>query len=341
MHNDITVYEETQNSPLLVFDLQILIKVFKARLKTLIIISLIAMAITAMWALFRIGPIWKASCYVIRAPKNMSTPIDMPYLYQSYDINTVMETMRTRDVLSDVIQKLELKTTPEELYRQVDVQRGNRSNILRFSVRWGDAQTAAIIANTTAESFIYNNTKLQNSATLKIYNYYLEQQMQYLNQIDDLTLQFEAHRAKYGVISIPHETQAKFDQLKELELKMIENGLKVSEMDSKIAEMNEKLGNLPDEVVMSWTYTQTDERRLLALEKELESLQARYTNDNPKVLKVLTEIAELRKTIAKAQRDLPETVIYCPSGLYDTYHIDKVRYEAELEGALEKNKDFR
>ena len=61
---------------------------------------------------------------------------------------------------------------------------------------------------------------------------------------------------------------------------------------------------------MSWTYTQTDERRLLALEKELESLQARYTNDNPKVLKVLTEIAELRKSIAKAHRDLPDSVIY-------------------------------
>jgi hypothetical protein len=97
------------------------------------------------------------------------------------------------------------------------------------------------LANTTAESFIYNNTKLQNSATLKIYNYYLEQQKSRLATIDDLTLQYEAHRAQYGVISIPHETETRFDQLKEVELKMIENNLMITEMDSKIEEMQSKL----------------------------------------------------------------------------------------------------
>lgn len=341
MNSETPFFEEKEHKPLFVFDLNMLIRVYSKRFKRLLIITAIAMALAALWTLFRVGPVWKASCYIIRAPKNMTTPVDMPYLYQSYDINTVLETVRTRDVLSDVIERLQLKITPEELYKRVTVQRGNRSNILRFTVSWGDAQTAAIIANTTAESFIFNNTKLQNSAALKIYNYYLEQQKSRLALIDDLTLQFEAHRAKHGIISIPHETQTKFDQLKELEIKMIENSLKVREMDSKIAEMDEKIAKLPDEVVMSWTYTDTDERRILALEKELEALTSRYTNDNPKVRKVLTELNELKAQMKKKTRDLPETIIWGPSGLSDAYNIDKVRYQAEREGALEKNKEFR
>ncbi|MCD8479060.1 MAG: Wzz/FepE/Etk N-terminal domain-containing protein, partial [Candidatus Cloacimonetes bacterium] len=237
MQSENNLPEEKHSIPFLVFDVHILAKVLIKRLKPLVVITIIAMIAAAIWATFRITPTWKANCYVIRAPKNMSTPVEMPYLYQTFDINTILETVRTRDVLLDVIEKLELNLSPESLFRNIEVQRGNRSNVLRFSASWDDADMAATIANATAESFIFNNNKLQNSATLKIYNYYLEQQRIRLIAIEDITRQYEAHRAQYGVISIPHETQTRFDQLKEVELKMIDNSLKITEMNSKIAEM--------------------------------------------------------------------------------------------------------
>ncbi|HRX77294.1 MAG TPA: GNVR domain-containing protein, partial [Candidatus Cloacimonadota bacterium] len=163
-----------------------------------------------------------------------------------------------------------------------------------------------------------------------------------LATIDDLTLQYEAHRAQYGVISIPHETETRFDQLKEVELKMIENNLMITEMDSKIEEMQSKLEAVPEEVIMTWTYTQTDERKLLALEKDLELLLSRYTRDNPKVIKVQTEIDELRKLMQQPdKRDLPEAVTWGPSGLSDAYNIDKARFEAEREASLKKNVEFQ
>lgn len=342
MLNDNTAFEESHSNPLIVVDVHVLVKVLIKRLKPLLVITFIAMLLAALWTAFRVSPLWKASCYVIRAPKNMSTPVDMPYLYQTFDINTILETVRTRDVLSDVITRLELNLSPEQLFRQIEVQRGNRSNVLRFSASWTDPDMAAKLANTTAESFIYNNTKLQNSATLKIYNYYLEQQKSRLATIDGLTLQYEAHRAQYGVISIPHETETRFDQLKEVELKMIENNLMITEMDSKIEEMQSKLDAVPEEVIMTWTYTQTDERKLLALEKDLELLLSRYTRDNPKVIKVQTEIDELRKLMQQPdKRDLPEAVTWGPSGLSDAYNIDKARFEAEREASLKKNVEFQ
>lgn len=342
MQSENNLPEEKHSIPFLVFDVHILAKVLIKRLKPLVVITIIAMIAAAIWATFRITPTWKANCYVIRAPKNMSTPVEMPYLYQTFDINTILETVRTRDVLLDVIEKLELNLSPESLFRNIEVQRGNRSNVLRFSASWDDADMAATIANATAESFIFNNNKLQNSATLKIYNYYLEQQRIRLIAIEDITRQYEAHRAQYGVISIPHETQTRFDQLKEVELKMIDNSLKITEMNSKIAEMQDKLDAVPDEVIMTWTFTQTDQRRLLALEKDMELLLSRYTKNNPKVVKVQTEIDELRKLMENAdKRDLPEAVTWGPSGLLDAYNIDKARFEAEREAAIKKNEEFQ
>jgi len=339
--SDPTIHEDMQHKPLFVIDLRILTKVLVKKFKLLVLITFIAMLITAAWTFFNVSPSWKANCYVIRAPKNMSTPAEMPYLYQSFDINTVLETVRTRDVLSDVIKKLELSLTPEELFRHIDVQRGNRSHVLRFSASWNDPDIAATIANATAESFILNNNRLQNSATLNIYNYYLEQQKIRLANIDNLSHQFEAHRAKYGVISIPHETTNKFDQLREIELEMVKNSLLITEMDSKIAEMESKIEKAPEEVVMTWTFTQTDKQRLLDLEKELELLLSRYTPENPKVMKIQSEIDELRALMERSQRDIPQMVTWGPNAMIEYYTVDKSRYEAEREGAFEKNEQFQ
>lgn len=343
MLNDMNPLEEanTQGSPAIIVDPRIILRVYLSKLKYILLITLIALILAVAWVKVKVVPSWKANCYIIRAPKNMSTPVDMPYLYQTFDINTILETVRTRDVLNDVIQQLELKISTEQLFRRIDVQRGNRSNVLRFSVAWNDAEMAAIVANTTAESFISNNTKLLNSATTKIHEYYMDQQRQRIANIRDLEEQYEQFRAEYGVISIPHETQTKFDQLKEIEIKMIENSLRISDMDSKIGEMQDKLAAVPPEVIQTWTYTATDEKKLLALEKDLELLRSRYTDENPKVRKIISEITELKKAMATNNRDLPEAVTWGPSGLTDVYTVDKARFEAERRGAIRMNEEFQ
>ncbi len=336
---------ETSDSPEssgLKLDRQILSIVYKKRLKYIIVFTLISMIIAGVWAKVRITPTWKANCFVIRAPKNMSTPANMPYLYQTFDLNTVLETVRTRDVLVDVINKLRLRLTPEDLFKAIEVQRGNRSNVLKFSVVWNDRELAAQIANVTAESFINNNTKLQNSATLSIYNYYLQQQKDRIKLTHDLEQQYEQFRGQYGIISIPNESQTKFDQLKAIELKMIDNSLRITEMDTKVAELNKQITATPAEVIRSWTFTETDEKKLIQLRKELEILKTKYTDDNPKVLKIKKEIQDITTNSQKqTDRKVPESITWGPSGLIETYTIDKTRYEAEKKANLEMNQEYQ
>ena len=81
MLSDPTIHEDMQHKPLFVIDLRILTKVLVKKFKLLVLITFIAMLITAAWTFFNVSPSWKANCYVIRAPKNMSTPAEMPYLY--------------------------------------------------------------------------------------------------------------------------------------------------------------------------------------------------------------------------------------------------------------------
>ncbi|MDD4232711.1 MAG: hypothetical protein PHU48_08690, partial [Candidatus Cloacimonetes bacterium] len=195
MLNDMNIIDERKSevTPTMVVDSHILLKVYLNKLKLILLVTLAALIIAVIFVKIKVVPSWKANCYIIRAPKNMSTPVEMPYLYQTFDINTILETVRTRDVLTDVIQKLELDISPEQLFRQIEVQRGNRSNVLRFSVSWNDAEISAKVANATAEAFISNNTKLLNSATMKIHDYYLEQRHMRIMNIQDLEEQYEQY----------------------------------------------------------------------------------------------------------------------------------------------------
>lgn len=343
MNNQFAYFEdrEEQGSPSFIIDFGVLARAYFRKLKYVVLITLITVILTALWLVFGISRSWKADCYVIRAPKNVTFPIDMPYLYQSFDINTILETVRTRDVMLGVIQTLNLDVTPEQLLGHIEVQRGNRSNVLKFTAKWSNAEDAAVIANTAAESFITNNVKLLNSATAKIHDYYLSQQKARLQTILELEDQYAQHRAQHGVVSIPLETQIRFEQLRDLEFRMIENQVRIKDLESKIEEMDEKLAQVPKEVIHTWTYTQTDEKKLLILERELESLKARFTDENPKVKKVQTEINELRKTISNSERDIPEHVTWGPSGLSEAYTIDRTRLEAEKKGAIKMNQDYQ
>lgn len=323
------------------FDRRIIWQVYKKKLLYIVIISFVVMAIAGIWLKVNASPSWKAHCYMVKAPKNISTPVEMPYLYQSFDVNTVLETVKIREVLAEVVNRLNLKVTPEQLFSHVEVQRGNRSAVFRFSATWPDKEMAANIANATAEAFIANSNKMMNSATQKVHDYYVGERTSRLDLIADLEDQFAQNRQDYGIISIPHETQVKFDQLEEIEIRMIANRLRETEMATKIAEMDEKLADVPLETMHNWTFTRTDETRLLELERELELLRTRYTEENPKVIKVKEDIEDLREQIENQTRNLPEATTWGPSGLLDVYTIDRTRFEADRQASRKLDREYQ
>jgi len=112
-------------------------------------------------------------------------------------------------------------------------------------------------------------------------------------------------------------------------------------MDTKMEEMDDKLSKVPPEAIRSWTYTETDNRKLLQLEKELEILKTKYTEENPKVQKVKKEIADLKKLASKTERDLPDAVTWGPSGLIEIYTVDRARHEAEKKASQILNEEYQ
>ncbi|MDP8231304.1 MAG: Wzz/FepE/Etk N-terminal domain-containing protein [Candidatus Zophobacter franzmannii] len=332
---------ESQSSRF-VLDKRVLITSFFKNFKLIVITTLAVMFVAAIFSLIFVKPIWKANCYLIRYSKNMATPNDLPYLYQTFDINTILETMKTRDVMLGAIDELNLSMSPEALSRATTPKRGGRSNILIYSVEYNHPDSAAIIANTLAKSFINNTTKLQNSSVSKIYDYYHTQRKSTKNKIDSLEIEMEKFRTRYGIIDIETETSAKFQQLNHIELEQTKNRLNMTELKTKIDDLDNVISDVPEEIMIGWVYNGSEELKLLQLKKELDVLLTRYTDENPKVKKTLFEIEELQKRIIKGKKypEIPDETSWGPNNMLQSYEADITRYQGELSASTQLQEDY-
>ena len=327
--------EQDDRSPL-VIDKRVLLISFKSKIKWIAIITLSFMLLVSIIVSIKVKPLWKASCRVIRMQKNISTPTDMPYLYNSFDINTILETARSRPIILAIMDKLEMEGyKPEEVGRMIEVQRGYRSNVLNFSVTDTDVYRAVEMANVLGQTFIEKSTEMQNASADSVYSYYSSERDKSIAKISELEKNILAFQKEHDVISIDSERDQLYEKLKLVEVRKIETLIKIDEMRVKITDLEKKMAQLPQEVMMTWTFTNTDEKKLILLKKELELLLTRYTPINPKVQNLQAEIDTLEIKIASPDRlpEPPDNTSWGPNGLIQTYEVDKTRYEGELKAA--------
>merc|ERR1711879_909982 len=244
--------------------------------------------------------------------------------------------MGSRPIILAIMDKLEMEGyKPEEVGRMIEVQRGYRSNVLNFSVTDTDVYRAVEMANVLGQTFIEKSTEMQNASADSVYSYYSSERDKSIAKISELEKNILAFQKEHDVISIDSERDQLYEKLKLVEVRKIETLIKIDEMRVKLTDLEKKMAQLPQEVMMTWTFTNTDEKKLILLKKELELLLTRYTPINPKVQNLQTEIDTLEIKIASPDRlpEPPDNTGWGPNGLIQTYEVDKTRYEGELKAA--------
>ena len=235
-----------------------------------------------------------------------------------------------------IMEKLKMEGyEPQEVGRMIEVQRGNRSNVLSFGVTHRDPKMAVEMANILGETFIEVSTAMQNAGADSVYTYYSKERVKRLDNIAELEEKILDFQKKHNVISIKSESDQLYEKQKLVERYKIEAASRVDEMRIKIADITQKLADIPQEVIMTWQYKNIDENKLVLLEKELETLLARYTDDNPKVLKLRAEIQTLKTKIADPDRiqDPPDNTNWGPNALIQIYETERTRFEGELNAS--------
>jgi capsular polysaccharide biosynthesis protein len=325
------------------FDKQLLLLSIVRKSHIIIIVSVVATLLAFVLAKIAIEDTWQAQTVLIRHTKNLSSNTSVPYLYSEMDFDTILQSIKTRRNLQTIIDSLHLELTPPKMYGTIGVSRGRRSNLINIRAQHKERETAVNIANLLAEVFIQSYVEIINSASSKIYDYYLDQVVVYQQKIAEVEQRLDQFQADREILSLEKEVQNRYDNLKILELDMMNAQLLISELQTKISDIKERISTLPQTVELTSTVSGTRQSKLKNLQQELAILQQKYTEKNPKILKLRDEIAQLENLISSGttEEKIPDSMTYGANTIRQSLILEKNRYENEMVATEKKIAEYR
>ena len=320
---------------ILELDLKIFWITIRRHLRLLGIVVLATTLIALLYVWFFKSEIWQAKCTLFRHTNIELLQTELPNIYKPVKMQVVIEMIRTRDNMREVIKRLRLRWSLDALYARtgVETEEGNE-NIIKISAVADNPAMAAKIANTLAEVFISEYVKMQGSAVKEIYFYYLKNQKITAQTLSDLKREEQEYLTQYNVISINSEIDAKLKQLNDLEVLLLQVKMTSSATQSKISNLETNINTLQRDIPLSYEVNSSDVADLDTLNKELYKLQQKYTNDNPRVKKLQSEVEYLENKIRQqaGKAPPPTKVTYGYNQVRSA--MEELRYKtvAEAEG---------
>ena len=148
-------------------DLKELFTFIKNKLGLLITITIGVCLIGCIYGLFIQTPMYQSETTVILSTDNSSINSSDIAMNKNL-VNTYAEIVKSRRVLDQVIEELDLDVTYEELTKQISVTAVNNTEIIKITVNDKDAIKAKNIANVTANYFTKEIVELMGINNVKI-----------------------------------------------------------------------------------------------------------------------------------------------------------------------------
>ena len=280
---------------------------------------------------------WSATAKIIRYDKKISTPSDVPYQFQDFNYETALETIRTRANLLELIKKLGLSTTPEALFSKFEIKRGRNSDIIEVIFTNEDKKIATQGANELSHIFIKNFFTIQNAAIKKISIYYEKSKADKILELEVAKRNISRFLSENQLVSLDNELQMKYKQLNIIQLERLQNQTNIKAMKTTIKELEISIKSLPDEVKLRYAVRSANKKSLEQKRKDLQKLRKKYTPAHPKIKTILSEIAQIKKTIKQVKSVEPDEVTYGANPLKSEITIQYSKTKIAYESA--KNRD--
>ncbi len=251
---------------------------------------------------------WQSTCQLFKSePKETNKKDELSTLRKSFSVDVIKEMVRTKTNMRAVIENLKLEMSLQGLYGSTSISvPEDNENMININATSVSGRLAADIANELAKVFLKSYEEMRNSAVKKRFDYFSHQKIQVLEHINALEEEKKAYLAKYNISAIALEGASDFKLLQELETKAIMTRKKIASLEIEIEECKNQIKKLAPEIVLSYDVTTMDDTELVMKENQLAVLRHRYTDENPKVKKLISEIETMKKKIKdEKEKDRP------------------------------------
>ena len=161
-------------------DLKELFSFIKTKMGLLVTIVACVCVVGCIYGIFIQTPMYKSDTTVILSSNNSGSSINQNDININKNlVSTYAEIVKSRRVLTQVIDRLDLDLKYEELYEMISVAAVSNTEIIRITVEDKDAIRAKNIANITASYFTEEVSSLYNMNNVDILDEAIEAEKPY------------------------------------------------------------------------------------------------------------------------------------------------------------------
>ena len=288
-------------------------------LATVVIIT----ALTALLIGLSVSKSWQASTALIQRTHQDRLALTERNSFKSQDYNlaTLLDTLKLPSSLEKVRQQAEVNVSLATLAQAIDVSLGRDSKIINLKVTWSSPEKATELANLVAKTFIDRTRLLLGDDATGAYDYYAAQLKETRIKAQLASADVLAFRQKFSISNLDAETSVLLEEMSRLEGELNSRIAEVGALKDASSRLIAALLDEPEQVITSTIYRSPLQTRLAEYEWELRDALSKYTDLNPKVIKLNERIASLKQMISDTNDEaIPE----------NTYALNSKRREMEL-----------
>lgn len=286
----------------------------------------IALSMTALMFLiihFGISKSWQSSATLIKRSHQdrLSLAERDPFKSQDYSLATLLDTLKLPSSLDHVRQQAGLDVSLTTLATSIDVSLGRDSKILNLKVTWSSAEKSAELANLLAHTFIDRTRLLLKDDATSAFDYYSAQLEETRQNARRAAADVLAFRQQHGISNLDAETRVLLEEMSRLQSELHSRRAEADALRVASTRLVSALEQEPEQVIIYTIYRNPFKSRLAETDKELREALSRYTEQNPKIIKLRQRIDVIKQMMAtNSAEGVPE----------NTYSRNTKREEMEL-----------
>jgi len=245
---------------------------------------------------------WQAVATLIVSDRKAALSVGggQPYQTRDYGLETLMDALKLPSSLDEALRRSGVPASRAQLAAAVKVSLAQKSDVVNLRVVWDTPDDAATLANHLADVFVERTTRIradQAAADHASYERQLEDARRRLATVDTEVLRFQQ---QFKVASFEEETKARLIDLSRLQSEHWASQAEVEALRLARTDFETALEAVP-ETVTATLYRNPLGKRLEEIEWQLKEARTRYTEENPKLVKLREQATALQALAAGSE----------------------------------------
>jgi polysaccharide chain length determinant protein (PEP-CTERM system associated) len=230
-------------------------------------------------------------------------------------LRTLNERVKSRNILERVIKKLDLDQAAQNdgQYEglinnirnglNIDIKRQGRRGEMDFfiiSYRGRDPKTVRDLVNTLVSEYIEESLGAKRKDAFGAYEFIDKQLLEYKKRLEQSDRAIRVFRERNPYM-VPQSETAILQRIEDFQSSRIEAEIILKELLRKRDNLQQQLSGEKELTVAFVTRENSPQARLNYLQNQLMVLMAKYTENYPEVIKVKSEIEELKRRITETE----------------------------------------